>query len=48
MIAKDMTIDDQMAYLLKGAAEVINEEELRKKLEKSQRDRQAADGEGGL
>jgi len=37
MIAKDMSIDDQMAYLLKGAAEVINEEELRKKLEKAQR-----------
>ncbi|RPJ57109.1 MAG: tyrosine--tRNA ligase [Acidobacteria bacterium] len=32
-----MTIDDQMAYLLKGAADVINEEELRKKLEKSHR-----------
>ncbi|RPI27829.1 MAG: tyrosine--tRNA ligase [Acidobacteria bacterium] len=32
-----MTIDEQMAYLLKGAADVINEEELRKKLEKSQR-----------
>ncbi len=30
-----MSIDDQMAYLLKGAAEVINEEELRKKLEKA-------------
>ncbi|UCF39324.1 MAG: tyrosine--tRNA ligase [Acidobacteriota bacterium] len=30
-----MTIDEQMAYLLKGAAEVINEEELRQKLEKS-------------
>jgi tyrosyl-tRNA synthetase len=32
-----MTIDEQAQYLLKGAAEVINEEELRKKLEKSQR-----------
>jgi tyrosyl-tRNA synthetase len=30
-----MTIDEQVQYLLKGAAEVINEEELRKKLEKS-------------
>jgi len=37
MIAKDMSIDDQMAYLLKGTAEVINEEELRKKLEKSRK-----------
>ncbi|HXK58975.1 MAG TPA: tyrosine--tRNA ligase [Acidobacteriota bacterium] len=32
-----MTIDEQLAYLLKGAADVINEEELRKKLEKSHR-----------
>ena len=31
-----MTIDEQIAYLLKGSAEVINEEELRKKLEKSE------------
>jgi tyrosyl-tRNA synthetase len=37
MITKHLSIDDQMAYLLKGAAEVINEEELRKKLEKSRR-----------
>jgi len=37
MESNAMTIDDQMAYLLKGAADVINEEELRKKLEKSQR-----------
>ena len=37
MKSNEMTIDDQMAYLLKGAADVINEEELRKKLEKSQR-----------
>ncbi len=37
MKSNDMTIDDQMAYLLKGAADVINEEELRKKLEKSHR-----------
>ncbi len=34
---KPETIDAQMAYLLKGAADVINEEELRKKLEKSHR-----------
>jgi tyrosyl-tRNA synthetase len=37
MNPKDLTIEDQMRYLLKGAADVINEEELRKKLEKSQR-----------
>jgi len=37
MNSNEMTIDDQMAYLLKGAADVINEEELRKKLEKSHR-----------
>src|SRR5512146_2132929 len=37
MKSNEMTIDDQMAYLLKGAADVINEEELRKKREKSQR-----------
>jgi len=37
MKSNEMTIDDQMAYLLKGAADVINEEELRKKLEKSHR-----------
>jgi len=37
MQPNEMTIDDQMAYLLKGAADVINEEELRKKLEKSHR-----------
>ncbi|MGH9339834.1 MAG: tyrosine--tRNA ligase [Acidobacteriota bacterium] len=32
-----MSIDEQIAYLLKGAAEVINEEELRRKLEKSRK-----------
>lgn len=32
-----MTLDEQVAYLTKGAAEVINEEELRRKLEKSGR-----------
>jgi tyrosyl-tRNA synthetase len=37
MNPKELTIGDQMAYLLKGAADVINEEELRRKLEKSQR-----------
>ena len=34
-----MTLDEQMAYLVKGAAEVINELELRRKLEKSQKSR---------
>ena len=37
MDPKDLTIDGQMAYLLKGAADVINVEELKKKLEKSHR-----------
>lgn len=32
-----MTIDEQLAYLLKGAAETITPEELRRKLEKSER-----------
>ncbi len=31
-----MTIDEQLAYLLKGSAEVIDKKELRRKLEKSQ------------
>ena len=34
-----MTLDEQVAYLAKGAAEVINEQELRKKLEKAQKSR---------
>ena len=33
MTTENMTIDEQVAYLQKGTAEVINEEELRKKLE---------------
>lgn len=32
-----MTIDEQLAYLKKGAVEIIREEDLRKKLEKSQK-----------
>src|SRR6266567_4415520 len=32
-----MTIDEQLAYLRKGAVEIIREEELRAKLEKSVR-----------
>ena len=32
-----MELDEQISYLLKGAAETIRQEELRKKLEKSQR-----------
>ena len=32
-----MELDEQISYLLKGAAETIKQEELRKKLEKSQR-----------
>jgi len=39
MTAENMTIDEQMAYLQKGTAEVINEEELRKKLEYSAREK---------
>ena len=35
-----MTLDEQIAYLVKGAAEVINEPELRKKLEKSHKSRE--------
>lgn len=34
-MAGEMTFDEQVAYLLKGAAEVISEEELRSKLKKS-------------
>jgi len=34
-----MTIDEQLAYLKKGAAEIIREEELRARLERSARDR---------
>jgi tyrosyl-tRNA synthetase len=37
MIGNRLTVDEQMGYLLKGAADVINEDELRKKLEKSVR-----------
>ncbi|MDA2924408.1 tyrosine--tRNA ligase [Acidobacteria bacterium AH-259-L09] len=33
----EMTLDEQVVYLLKGAAETITEEELRKKLEKSEK-----------
>jgi tyrosyl-tRNA synthetase len=32
---KNMTVDEQLAYLLKGTTEIIREEELRSKLEKS-------------
>ncbi len=39
MTAENMTIDEQMAYLQKGTVEVINEEELRKKLEYSAREK---------
>jgi tyrosyl-tRNA synthetase len=39
MISESMTIDEQMSYLVKGTAEVINEEELRKKLEYSAREK---------
>lgn len=35
MLHQDLTIEEQMSYLTKGAAEVINENELRQKLEKS-------------
>src|SRR5262247_42489 len=34
---KTMTIDEQMQYLRKGAVEIINEEELRRKLERSEK-----------
>lgn len=37
MFNQEMTIDEQMAYLCKGTAEVINETELRAKLEKSKK-----------
>ncbi len=39
MTIENMTIDEQIAYLQKGTAEVINEEELRKKLEYSAREK---------
>jgi tyrosyl-tRNA synthetase len=39
MTTENMTIDEQLAYLQKGTAEVINEEELRKKLEYSAREK---------
>jgi tyrosyl-tRNA synthetase len=35
--AKNMTLDEQVKYLLKGTTEVIREEELRKKLEKAKK-----------
>ena len=35
MDTAEMTLDEQVAYLLKGTAEVISEDELRKKLSKS-------------
>lgn len=35
--AKNMTLDEQVKYLLKGTTECIREEELRKKLEESQK-----------
>ncbi len=37
MLNQDLTIDEQLAYLTKGTAEVINETELRAKLEKSRK-----------
>jgi len=37
MLNQDLTIDEQLAYLTKGTAEVINEKELRAKLEKSKK-----------
>ena len=36
-MANQLTIDEQLAYLLKGAAEVISEDELRRKLVESQK-----------
>lgn len=37
MLNQDLTIDEQSAYLTRGTAEVINEAELRAKLEKSRK-----------
>jgi len=37
MLNQDLTLDEQLAYLTKGTAEVINEVELRAKLEKSRK-----------
>ena len=37
MLNQDLTIEEQLAYLTKGTAEVINEKELRAKLERSRK-----------
>ena len=41
-----MTIDEQLAYLTRGCVDVVREEDLKKKLERSAEDVEAADRQG--